>query len=211
MAKFKPITENDPYVKFSFEIEAEDMSPIGAFESGDPDYAKQEKAYEREVLERLELGDDTAWFHITVTATFDGHVGLCMLSGCSLLADLDNDGISVAKRVESFARGEGLHTEALADLNEKLLAAHTPRVVRMCKTQASRGVNGNSYVRARHLTTKRGVRQPWDPSLDMYENHAEVAERILGRRPEFSASIDGGGYIFGVDPANDSQAAKEGR
>ena len=81
-----------------------------------------------------------------------------------------------------------------------------PKIVRMCETSyrtASPG--GDGRVRAKHLTTGRIAWVNWDHELGKEENHIQAAIKVLGRCPEFCTSIDGGGYIFGVDPANDPQ------
>jgi hypothetical protein len=58
-----------------------------------------------------------------------------------------------------------------------------------------------SRVSAKHVTTGKRASVPWDHALDAFENHATAAEKVLGARPQFSASVDGGGYMFAVDPA----------
>jgi hypothetical protein len=78
------------------------------------------------------------------------------------------------------------------------------KTVRICTTKyfgptETRG----SRVKATHVTTRKSVTLPWDHALDSHDNHATAAAAVLGREPEFSSSIDGGGYVFGVDPAND--------
>lgn len=76
------------------------------------------------------------------------------------------------------------------------------RPVRMCSTRYAGPTDmRGSRVIATHVTTRERVTVPWDHALDPGANHAVAAARVLGREPEFMASIDGGGYLFGVDPA----------
>jgi hypothetical protein len=78
--------------------------------------------------------------------------------------------------------------------------------VRMCKTVYYGPTDSrDSRVRATHLTTKKSVTVPWDHALDAHENHEAAATALLGRAPVFYTSVDGGGYIFGVDPRNDAK------
>lgn len=84
------------------------------------------------------------------------------------------------------------------------MTAKQVKTVRMCETEYigptdTRG----SRVRARHCTTRERKIVSWDHALGAFENHARAAEAVLGRRPEFSCSVDGGGYVMGVDPRND--------
>ena len=78
------------------------------------------------------------------------------------------------------------------------------RTVRMCRTSyLGPTEHRQPRIRARHLATRKCATVSWNYALDAYENHAGAAERVLGRRPEFGTSVDGCGYIFGVDPKND--------
>ena len=72
--------------------------------------------------------------------------------------------------------------------------------VRACLTSAKRDVNGNAFVTAKHVTTGRRKRVPWDDTLDEKSNHVAVARLVLGAAPTSYASVDGGGYLFTVDP-----------
>lgn len=58
-------------------------------------------------------------------------------------------------------------------------------------------------VWAVHVTTLANAEVPWDDRLDVAQNHAAAAAMVLGREPEFQTSKADGGFIFGVDPAND--------
>jgi hypothetical protein len=196
MAAFKPLTEEQ--VTFTWELEADDLDPADMM-CGDPAYEAEDKARIVEIRDRLQRGDERAWCWVRVTATdADGNEGSDSLGGIELGTDAGWGDQLEAHVRETFP---DIWSEALASLNEARRAKHTPKVVRMCKTEASRDRNGNTWVRARHVTTNKMKRQPWDVALDEYENHATVAEAVLGGRPQFSASIDGGGYMFGLDPA----------
>ena len=200
MPAFKPLTESDN-VRFELSVEADDIPVRGnAMASGDDD---ADRECENELIERLESGDETAWCHVRVVATdpeteLEGEDSL----GCVSLEPGAMNPTAIERRLR--AAHPELWSEALARLNEARLAAHTPQVVRMCKTDASRDRNGNTWVRARHVTTSKRKRIAWDGNMDEYENHANAAALVLGRRPEFSSSVDGGGYIMGVDPRNDA-------
>lgn len=74
------------------------------------------------------------------------------------------------------------------------------KVFRMCETQY---LNGHGRVRATHVTTLRSAEVAWDEHRSVEENHAAAAARVLGRAPEFQSSKSDGGFIFGVDPADD--------
>lgn len=205
MARFKPLTKAD--VTFTFEMEEEEISPAGQFASGDD---AQDAADVADIQRRLASGDGTAWFCLVVTATApDGTSETDTLGCCSLAAEPWGPGMSgsaVAKRVEAFARESDMHTEALARLNDTRRAAHDGRTVRMCETWYMGPTDHRgSRVRARHVTTRKVVTLSWDDELDSFENHAEAATLVLGRRPEFSCSVDGGGYLMGVDPRNDKE------
>jgi hypothetical protein len=82
------------------------------------------------------------------------------------------------------------------------------RIVRICSTKYLGPTDTHGgRVKATHLTTRKSVTVPWDRALDIHDNHARAAERIFGRAPEFCTSVDGGGMLFGVDPANDAERA----
>jgi hypothetical protein len=131
---------------------------------------------EDEILSRLEAGNVEAWCVLTV-----------------------EDPVA-------YARGYDMHKNALAALNEEFAQAQQIKTVRMCATKYlgptdTRG----SRVKATHITTRKSVTVPWDHALDSFDNHATAAGLLFGRRPELSSSIDGGGYMFVVDPANDGE------
>ena len=92
---------------------------------------------------------------------------------------------------------------AFKPLTAEQVERNTPKVVRMCETKylgpTDRVPGGR--VRARHVTTRKVATVPWDHALDAFENHAAAAEKVLGARPQFSASVDGGGYLMALDPA----------
>ncbi len=78
------------------------------------------------------------------------------------------------------------------------------RVVRMCSTRYLGPTDHTGgRVQAKHLTTGKRKVVPWDHALDVQDNHARAAAEVLGRVPEFCTSVEGAGYVFGVDPAND--------
>jgi putative intracellular protease/amidase len=62
-------------------------------------------------------------------------------------------------------------------------------------------------VTARHVTTGKSVRRAWSAWLGVEDNHVIAATLVLGREPEFQAACEDGGFIFGVDPANDEEGA----
>lgn len=197
MARFKPLTADQ--VTFSFKLELEQDGPCGHFGY---ETEAENKAAEDEILERLARGDERAWCWLEVTATdADGNEGSDSLWGVNLGEDA-----GWGDRLEQHVRETfpDLWTEALDCLNEERLAKHTPKTVRMCETKYLGPTDHRgSRVRARHITTRKAATVSWDYELDAYENHAAAAELVLGRRPEFSSSVDGGGYIFGCDPSND--------
>lgn len=197
MSVFKPLIASE--VTFTLRIEPEEDSPHGHFASGD---AKQDKADERAILKRLSDGDECAWCCLEVTATdADGNEASDSLGAVSL-----NENHPWGDRLEPYIREQypDLWSEALLALNAKRLAKHTPRLQRVCETKYLGPTNHRgSRVRARHITTRKTATVPWDHALDSFENHADAAEKVLGRRPEWAASVDGGGYLFGIDPSND--------
>ena len=197
MAAFKPLTEEQ--VTFTWELEADDLDPADMM-SGDPAYEAEDKARIVEIRDRLQRGDERAWCWVRVTATdADGNEGSDSLGGIELGTDA-----GWGDQLEAHVRATfpDIWSEALASLNEARRAKHTPKVVRMCETRYFGPTNHRgSRVRARHVTTRKSKTVPWDHALDAFENHANAAEAVLGGRPQFSASLDGGGYMFGLDPA----------
>jgi hypothetical protein len=80
------------------------------------------------------------------------------------------------------------------------------KYVRACETKYFGPTDyRGSRVQATHLTTRKRVTLPWDHALDAFENHAAAAAALFGRSPEMCAGIDGGGYMFAVDTANDPE------
>ena len=196
MAAFKPLTEAD--VTFTFTLEQEAESPRGHFAY---DTEAENKAAEDAILARLERDDERAWCYLRVVATdTDDNEGSNSL-GCVELGEDAGWGDQLEAHVR--ATFPELWSEALANLNAERLRKHTPKVVRMCETRYFGPTDHRgSRVRARHVTTRKSKTVPWDHALDAFENHANAAEAVLGARPQFSASIDGGGYMFGLDPAS---------
>ena len=79
-----------------------------------------------------------------------------------------------------------------------------PRIVRMVETTYRTNVtSGAGYVTAKHLTTGKRARVSWNYELSEEENHIQAVVKLIGRRPELRTSVDGRGYIFVSDPAND--------
>ena len=195
MTAFKPLTEQD--VTFTFTLELEDESPRGHFGY---ETDAENKAVEDAILERLASGDERAWCWLQVTATdADGNEASDSLGGVNLGEDA-----GWGDQLEAHCRAAfpDLWSEALDRLNADLRAKHTPKTLRMCETRYFGPTDHRgSRVRARHVTTRKSKTVPWDHALDAFENHANAAEAVLGGRPQFSASIDGGGYMFGLDPA----------
>lgn len=72
----------------------------------------------------------------------------------------------------------------------------TTRYVSQTSTKPSR-------VSAKNVTTKKRCLMSWDHELNELENHTRVATEVLGRAPEWHCSVEGGGYLFGVNPASD--------
>lgn len=78
-----------------------------------------------------------------------------------------------------------------------------PKIVRMCKTVYYGPTDHHgSRIRATHMTTKKTATVPYDPALGQEDNHIAAAVKVLGGHPEFGTCVDGGGYIFGLDPRN---------
>lgn len=75
-----------------------------------------------------------------------------------------------------------------------------PKTYRMCRTECTAD---GSLLTATHVTTGRREVLAWNDTLGIDGNHEAVAALVLGRAPEFRAACDGGGFIYGVDPAND--------
>lgn len=191
MARFQPLTAEQ--VTFTFRLEQEQESVRGHF-----GYETQEEneAEESAIIERLDRGDERAWCWIQVTARdADGNEGSDSL-GCVVLGEEAGYGDRLEAHVrETFP---DLWSEALLHLNAERLRAHTPKLQRVCETKYLGPTDHRgSRVRARHVTTRKAVTLSWDHALDSFENHAEAAERVLGKRPEWSAGVDGGGYLFG--------------
>jgi hypothetical protein len=196
MAAFRPLTESE--VTFTFRLEHEEESVRGSFGY---DTEEENKAAEDEILARLERGDERAWCWIQVTARdAEGNEGTDSLRCVNLGEDAGWGDQLEAHVRETFP---DLWTEALHSLNAERLRKHTPRLQRVCQTKYLGPTDHRgSRVRARHVTTRKSVTIPWDHALNAFENHAEAAERVLGARPQWGASVDGGGYLFGVDPAS---------
>jgi hypothetical protein len=204
MSKFIPLTESDRNIVITFSIEQDDTGVRGNYVCTDD--AEQDRADEDAILERLDAGDVTAWCGIIVTATYTDPVTGTETSetdslwGVALEHIPNESGYSVGNRIEAYAREYGMVNEALASLNARLERDRTPRTVRMCTVKYSGTTDSHgSRYRARHCTTKRRVVVSYDPGLSEFENACAAAEKLFGRRPEFSTSVDGGGYIMGVD------------
>lgn len=76
------------------------------------------------------------------------------------------------------------------------------RIIRMCTTRyAGPTDTRGGRVIAKHMTTGKRAVVAWDHALDVYDNHARAAVVILGAEPTVCTSVDGGGYVFGVDPS----------
>lgn len=73
---------NHPGIVFTFYIEPDDESPRGHF---------SDKATENEVLERIDRGDDWAWFCVKVTAQrgTEPLIGEDTLGGCCYASEAD--------------------------------------------------------------------------------------------------------------------------
>ena len=113
MIKLRKLTE--PEVTFTVSIEPEDMSVRGAFDSGDPDYAAEDRATEDAVIERLNAGDESAWCIVIVTAHWNGCYARETLGGCSL---------SESYTKETVASEHGMQSEALERLNRMIEARY---------------------------------------------------------------------------------------
>ena len=85
------------------------------------------------------------------------------------------------------------------------VAAPAMRTLRMCATKYLGPTDHRGgRVKATHLTTRKSTTVPWDHALGAHDNHALAAAVLFGRPPEVCTSVDGGGYIFGVDPSLDT-------
>jgi hypothetical protein len=73
--------------------------------------------------------------------------------------------------------------------------------LRMCKTRyAGPTDTRGGRVIATHLTTGKRATTPWDHALGIEENHARAAINVLGGLPTHCTSVDGGGFVFGLEP-----------
>ena len=102
-------------VKFSVEIESEDMQVRGNYMcTEDPESDKKD---EDEILARLERGDIFAWCVIKVTAKWEEFEGFAIIGGVSFSEDENG-----MKQAEIEAEEYGLHEEALDQLNKEINA-----------------------------------------------------------------------------------------
>lgn len=88
------------------------------------------------------------------------------------------------------------------------------KYLRICTTKYLGPTNTRgARVKARHEATGKTATLAWDYALEARENHARVAAVLLGREPEFCASLNGqpSGFVFGVDPANDPAVLRDSR
>lgn len=100
-------------VVFTITTEADESSVEGHFSTDEPELDRQN---ERDIIARLQAGDDSAWCGVIVTATWTSPSGVVYkdddsIWGCSL-----DDSYTEAV----VASTHGMHHEALAALNERL-------------------------------------------------------------------------------------------
>jgi hypothetical protein len=108
--KIRELTEKD--VAFEIECMPEDESPIGHFQSGDPEYEESDNAFERKIMREVEW-NQWVWCCVKVTAKFEGFEGVDFLGCCSYESQDD---------FEKNGYFEDMKTEALNDLNQELQA-----------------------------------------------------------------------------------------
>lgn len=102
---------------------------------------------------------------------------------------------------------QGPHEVALAlyqAAGRYLQATLGPMTQRVCSVRYVGATNRTcSRIKATHLTTKVSVSIPFDTEISDRDNAEAVATKLFGRAPEFCASLDGGGWICGVNPMTD--------
>jgi len=95
------------------EVKPEDVSVSGSFASGEPE---RDREQEREVLARLNRGDEWAWFCAKVTVSWGSFSATEHLGCCSYASE------------EDFKKGgyyDDMVTNALEELNQQVAAAWT--------------------------------------------------------------------------------------
>lgn len=94
-------------VEVVLETEADDLE-MARFDSGEPEYDEEDR---RQIIERIEQGDQWAWFRATVTVKWGMFEATDSLGGCNYASEEDfrND--------DYFAN---MVSEALDRLNEKI-------------------------------------------------------------------------------------------
>lgn len=94
-------------VEITLETEADDLD-MARFDSGEPEHDEEDR---RRIIERVEQGDQWAWFRATVTVKWGMFEGSDSLCGCNYASEEDFRGDDYF---------DSLVTEALARLNEKV-------------------------------------------------------------------------------------------
>lgn len=113
---FKPRVLTAADVTFEVTTEADDVHDVaGSFATGDD---ALDRAQEREIIERLEAGDDSAWCGVIVTATWTDEDGNEYTGSDSLWACVLTDDYTA----ETVAEHYDMRGEALADLNRNIAA-----------------------------------------------------------------------------------------
>lgn len=103
-------------VTFEVTTEAGDINEVaGHFATDDP---KADRAQEREIIERLEAGDDSAWCGVIATATWTDEDGNEYTGSDSIWACVLSDDYTE----ETVAEHHGVREAALADLNRNIAA-----------------------------------------------------------------------------------------
>lgn len=107
--KARKLTESE--VTFTLELEPEHMPFEGQFSD------RRDVAF---IRKRLAAEQQEAWCCLTVTAKWHGFKGRNHLGAVSLDCGQHPSGTKVARAAEKFARDSGMHSEALAALNNEI-------------------------------------------------------------------------------------------
>lgn len=106
MRAFSELTAKE--VSFKLEKEPETIPVRGnAICSGDEDF---DQYWEEEISKQVKLGGEWAWVCVTVTAEFEGQIGVCVLEKCHYFSEED---------FRQNGEYEEMKQEALANLNYK--------------------------------------------------------------------------------------------
>lgn len=110
-------------VEYRVECLEEDIPVRGQFDSGDPQYAADDREIEDKIIRDLESGNPWAWCRIRVVARIGMFEGSDCLAGCSYASEQDFTGECDPSDPTSTGYYADMRVEALANLKAKLLAA----------------------------------------------------------------------------------------